>query len=164
MKAIALVLFCAFFAKTNLLAQQFDKIEYYKILKTGTVSEINNEMALLDATSLQGKEAFVGALQMKKAGLLKVPKQKLDNFKKGATKLEMVLSSDTSNVEYRFLRLIIQEHSPRVVKYRSRIEDDAAFIKKSYKALSPEVQKVVIDYSQTSKALKPQDFEPLASL
>ncbi len=160
MKAIVLILFCSFFAKTNLLAQQFNKTEYYAILKTGTVSEINNEMALIDASSLGGKEAFAGTLQMKKAGLLKVPKEKLSNFKKGATKLEMVLRSDTSNVEYRFLRLIIQEHSPRVVKYRSRIEDDAAFIKKNYKALSPEVQKVVIDYSQTSKALKPQDFEP----
>ncbi len=106
------------------------------------------------------KEAFAGTLQMKKAGLLKVPKEKLDNFKRGATKLEMVLRSDTSNVEHRFLRLIIQEHAPKIVKYRSKIDDDATFIKTNYKALSPEVQKILIDYSQTSKALKPQDFEP----
>ncbi len=54
MKAILLVLFCAFFANTNLFAQQFDKTEYYNILKKGSISEINNEIALIDAYSLQG--------------------------------------------------------------------------------------------------------------
>lgn len=160
MKAIVLVLFCTFLAKTNSFAQEFNKTEYYNFLKKGSLSEINNEMAVIDASSLPDKEAFAGALQMKKAGLLKIPKEKLDNFKKGAIKLETVLRADTSNVEHRFLRLMIQEHAPKVVKYRSQIKDDAAFIKKNYKTLSPEVQKVLMDYSQTSKALQPQDFAP----
>jgi hypothetical protein len=163
MKATLLILLFAIagFKNTNAgIFQQFDKISYYTILKNGSITEINNEISLIDASSLKNKDAFIGALMMKKAGLLKVPKEKLSNFKKGATKLETVLRSDTSNVEYRFLRLIIQEHAPKIVKYNKNVSEDAAFIKKHYKELSPEVQKILIDYSQTSKALKPQDYEP----
>jgi hypothetical protein len=140
--------------------QQFDKTVYYQILKSGSIKEINDEISLLDASSIENKDAFTGALMMKKAGLLKIPKEKLHNFKKGTTKLETVLRADTSNVEYRFLRLIIQEHAPKVVKYSKNISEDAAFIKKKYKTLSPDVQRILIDYSQNSKALKPQDFQP----
>jgi hypothetical protein len=163
MKAIVLVLLFAVTAFKNVkaddLLQQFDKTSYYQILKTGSITETNNEISLIDALSLKNKDAFIGALMMKKAGLLKVPKEKLDNFKKGAKKLETVLRSDTSNVEYHFLRLIIQEHAPKIVKYNKNISEDAAFIKKNYKELSSDVQKILIDYSQSSKALKPQDFQ-----
>lgn len=156
-----MLFFSAFgFAKiiASPLAQPFDKTEYYNILKSGSLSEVSHEMDLVNELTLQDKEAFAGALQMKKAGLLKIPKEKLDNFKKGAAKLETVLRSDTSNVEHRFLRLIIQEHAPKVVKYRGNIADDAAFIRNHYKELSPDVQKILIDYSQTSKALMPTDL------
>jgi hypothetical protein len=164
MKAIVLVLLFTATVFKNVkaddLLQQFDKISYYQILKNGSLTEINNEIALIDASSLKNKDAFIGALMMKKAGLLKVAKEKLDNFKKGATKLETILRADTSNVEYHFLRLIIQEHAPKVVKYNKNISEDAAFIKKNYNELPSDVQKILIDYSQTSKALKPQDFQP----
>ncbi|MBV9963412.1 MAG: hypothetical protein JO072_14295 [Parafilimonas sp.] len=142
---------CTFF-------QQFDKTTFYQILKSGGIKEIDNEISLINSSGLKNKDAFIGALQMKKADLLKVPKEKLKTFKEGATKLETVLRSDTSNVEFRFLRLIIQEHAPKVTKYNKNIAEDAAFIKTNYKKLSTDVQKILIDYSQTSKAIKPTDF------
>ncbi len=155
------LLFATFFKHSNIYhaSQEFDKTDFYHVLKSGTSSEIDKELSAIDASSLKDKDAFKGALLMKKAALLKVPKERLDNFKKGATKLETVINTDSSNVEYRFLRLIIQEHAPKVVKYNSKIVTDAAFIKKNYKQLSPDVQKILIDYSQTSKALKPEDFQ-----
>ncbi len=156
---IVLMTFGFSHAKAGTPFQQFDKPTFYRILKSGTIDEINNETSLINASTLKNKDAFIGALQMKKAGLLKVPKEKLKTFKEGATKLETVLRSDTSNVEYRFLRLIIQEHAPKVTKYNKNIAEDAAFIKANYKKLSPDVEKILIDYSQTSKALKPQDFQ-----
>lgn len=145
-------------AKAGCFLQQFDKVAYYHILKSGNTKEINEEISLIDASSLDGKDAFKGALLMKKAGLLKVPKEKLDNFKSGRIKLETAMHNDSSNIEYYFLRLIIQEHAPKVVKYSSQINIDADYIKTNFKNLSPEVQRIVIDYSQTSKALKPDDF------
>lgn len=141
------------------LIQDFDKASYYKILKSGSAKEIDNELSKIDASTLTDKEAFKGALLMKKAGLVDVPKKKLDYFKAGRIKLETVLREDSTNAEYRFLRLIIQEHAPKVVKYSSQLQQDAAFIKKNYKTLSPDIQKIVIDYSTTSKFLKPQDFQ-----
>ncbi len=139
--------------------EQFDKVEYYRIVKSGNISEVEDEIQLVQASASNTKDAFTGTLLMKKAGLLKVPKQKLSAFKSGRIKFETSYRADTSNVEFHFLRLIIQEHAPKVVKYSSNIADDAAFIKKNYKNLSSEVRNILIDYSQTSKALKPQDFE-----
>ena len=163
MKAALLVLLFAAvgFKNTNAgsLIQIFDKASYYKILKSGTAKEIDNEISKIDASALADKEAFKGALLMRKAGLVDVPKKKLDYFKSGRIKLETVLRDDSNNAEYRFLRLIIQEHAPKVVKYNGQLQEDAAFIKKNYKTLSPDIQKIVIDYSQTSKFLKPQDFQ-----
>lgn len=145
--------------KAGFIVKNFDKATYYNILKSGSLEEINDEISLIESSSANGKDAFIGTLLMKKAGLLKVPKQKLDAFKSGRIKFEQVYRADTSNVEYHFLRLIIQEHAPKIVKYSNDINEDAAFIKKNYKVLSPDVQKILIDYSQTSKALKPQDFQ-----
>lgn len=162
MKTFLFVLiFAIFFKHSNVYhaTQEFDKIDFYNVLKSGTAGEIDKELRVIDVSSVKDKDAFKGALLMKKAGLLKVAKEKMDNFKKGASKLEAVIHADSSNVEYRFLRLIIQEHAPKVVKYNSKIATDATFIKKNYKELSPDVQKILIDYSQTSKALKPQDFQ-----
>ena len=160
--ALFVLLFAAVgFKNTNAgsLTQSFDKASYYKILKSGTSKEIDNEISKIEASALADKEAFKGALLMRKAGLVDVPKKKLDYFKSGRIKLETVLRDDSTNAEYRFLRLIIQEHAPKVVKYSSQLQEDAAFIKKNYKTLSPDIQKIIIDYSQTSKFLKPQDFQ-----
>ena len=160
--ALFVLLFAAVgFKNTNAgsLTQSFDKDLYYKILKSGTAKEIDNEISKIEASALADKEAFKGALLMRKAGLVDVPKKKLDYFKSGRIKLETVLRDDSNNAEYRFLRLIIQEHAPKVVKYNGQLQEDAAFIKKNYKTLSPDIQKIIIDYSQTSKFLKPQDFQ-----
>jgi hypothetical protein len=95
---------------------------------------------------------------MKKAGLVAGPKKKLDTFKSGHEKLESVLSKDTTNTELRFLRLIIQENAPKILKYRKEIEKDSENIRKNYKNLPPVVQQAIVNYSKTSKVLKPAYF------
>jgi hypothetical protein len=49
-------------------------------------------------------------------------------FKSGRSKLESAITKDKENTEYRFLRLIIQEHAPRIVKYRNELEKDSKWI------------------------------------
>ena len=144
--------------KVGFFRHDFDKTTYYHVLKKGSIKEINNQISVIDSSSLNNKDAFKGALLMKKAGLAGVPKQKLDYFKSGRIKLETALKEDSSNVEYHFLRLIIQEHAPKAVKYNNQLQEDADFIKKNFKGLPAEVQKIVINYSQTSKYLEPGDF------
>src|SRR5689334_16024460 len=94
----------------------FDKKAFYKVLKSGTVEAINEEIALIQSSIIQNKDAFEGTLLMKKADLVTRPKDKLDIFKKGRIKLETAIKNDSTNTEYRFMRLIIQEHAPKQAK------------------------------------------------
>jgi hypothetical protein len=145
-------------AKSMHLMQDFDRSAFYEVMKSGGIGEINAELALVDSASIKEKEVYIGALLMKKASLVKKPKDKLNFFKAGRIKFETAFLSDSTNVEYHFLRLTIQEHAPKIVKYRGQLENDAHCIKMFFKNLPPVVQQAVIDYSKTSKVLHPEDF------
>ncbi len=140
------------------LIQAFNKSDFYNVMKSGGIEEINNQLVNLGSVSINEKDAYAGALLMKKAGLIKKPKDKLNLFKSGYKKLETELVLDSSNVEYHFLRLSIQEHAPKIVKDHDQLEHDGAYIKKYFKNLSEVVQKAVIDSSKTSNVLNLQDF------
>ncbi len=153
--------FIGVFLQTNAgVTNSFDRKEFYKILKSGTPDDINNEISLVQSSGMLNKDAFEGTLLMKKAGLITVAKQKLQFFKSGRIKLETAISTDSVNVEYRFMRLIIQEHAPKVVKYQAQIETDAGFITKHFKTASPELQQIITDYSKNSKTLSTKDLQP----
>jgi hypothetical protein len=141
------------------LMQNFDKANFYKVLAMGSIEDINTQVTLVEASGIKEKEAYKGTLLMKEASLLQKPKDKLKIFKSGATYLELAIRGDSSNVEYRFLRLTIQEHAPKVVRYHGAINGDSEFIKKHFSKLSPVVQHEVYDYSKTSTFLHPEDFK-----
>lgn len=147
------------FPLTFCVYQNFDRATYYSVLKTGGITEADRELSQIDGCRLPGKEAYRGALLMKKAGLLQKPKDKLEQFKKGRIALETVIQLDSSNPEYRFLRLIIQEHAPKITKYHDQLAADREFVRKHYKELPEEVQRVVRDYSKTSSVLHPGDLD-----
>ncbi len=153
------VLAVAKVVKSMPLLQGFDKSCFYNVMKSGRIAEINTQLAFIDSASIIEKDAYIGALLMRKAGLVKKPKDKLDLFKAGRIKLETALLSDSSNVEYHFLRLSIQEHAPKIVKYYDQLEKDSRYIKQFFKKLSSVVQHAIIDYSKTSKVLHLQDFK-----
>lgn len=146
------------FAKTNPSLQDFDREQFYSVMAAGDLEGINNELALVRAQTFSDKEAYEGALLMRKAGLLKKPEEKLKAFKSGRIKLETALSMNTENGEYRFLRLTIQEHAPRIVKYYREQNSDSEYIKAVFKNLSPVIQTAIRNYSKTSKILRPEDF------
>jgi len=95
---------------------------------------------------------------MKKAGLVTKPADKLKFFKAGRIKLETSLAQDSANGEYHFLRLIIQEHAPRIVKYSADQEKDRQIIHHTFKGLSPAAKQAIIDYSRKSKIVHPEDL------
>jgi hypothetical protein len=141
------------------LQQGFDKTSFYNVMDAGKVADINNELAIVAAISIPEKEAYEGALLMKKAGLLKKAADKLKFFRSGCIKLESALMKDSTNGEYHFLRLTIQEHAPRTVKYFKDIEKDSHYVQNTFKNLSPVIQEAIIDYSKNSKILRPEDFQ-----
>ena len=141
------------------LFQTFDKREFYNILKDGSIAAIDNEITLLSGGTIIERNAYIGTLLMKKANLVSVPKEKINLFKTGRIKLETELASDTSNAEYHFLRLVIEEHAPKIVKYQAKISEDSRHVKQSFKNLSLVVQHAILDYSKTSTILRPEDFK-----
>jgi len=158
-----LVFVCVFLLLTGLVVgnahpQKFEKAEFYAVMKSATLDAINTELEAIKDAPEKERDGYEGALLMRKAGLLKKPKDRLSFFKQGRIKLETALLADPDNTEFHFLRLIIQEHAPKIVKYHSDIEKDKALIIKSFKNLSLAVRHAILDYSENSKVLHKEDF------
>lgn len=140
------------------LQQKFEKTTFYAVMDRGSLEEVNNEIDVVTASSINEKEGYEGALLMRKAGLVARPAEKLKLFKAGRIKLETALLNDKDNVEFHFLRFAVEEHAPKIVKYRTDLEADKQIILKSYKDLSPVVQRAIMDYTKKSKLLQAQDL------
>jgi len=160
-----ITIFLSFFILSNIAVQErqiqqsFDKSAFYKVMASGNLEAINAELAIVLAASIHEKEAYEGALLMRKAGVLKKSAEKLKFFRSGGIKLESALIKDSTNTEYHFLRLTIQEHAPRTVRYFKDLEKDRLYIYNTFKDLSPVIQKAIIDYSRNSKILRLENFQ-----
>jgi len=148
-----LFLWIAGSAKAEIFAQKFDKAAFYEVMALGDVNAINNELDVV-----KGREGYEGALLMRKAGLVKKPKDKLAFFKAGRIKLETALLADNENIEFHFLRLAIEEHAPKIVRYRKDIGKDKELLIKNFKNLSQAVQHAILDYCKNSKVLHKEEF------
>ena len=97
---------------------------------------------------------------MKKADLVKKPAERLKYFKEGRIKLETALLADIDNTEFHFLRLAIEEHAPKIVRYKADIAKDKVLVIKNFSSQSPAVQHAILDYCSNSKVLHREDFSP----
>lgn len=149
-----LFLFSAITVKGNTQKAAFDRSAFYSAMAANNLDAVNTQLSIIKAVTITEKEAYEGALLMKKAGLVNKAKEKLSLFKAGRLKLEASIKKDKGNAEFNFLRLIIQEHAPKVVDYRNDIENDISAIRSNYKTLPPVVQQAINDYSKKSKVLK----------
>ena len=137
--------------------QHFDKARYYEVIGKGSIPLINEELEILKNTAHASKEAYEGALFMKKAGLVKGA-QKLHLFKSGRLKLETSIKEQSDNAELRFLRILIQEHAPKIVNYRGDLEKDREMVKHAFNGLAPVVQKAILDYSKQSAVISEKEL------
>jgi hypothetical protein len=138
--------------------REFDRTAFYKAMASDKLDRIDEQIQVTQDAPFKGKEAFEGCLLMKRSGLIAGANKKLSMFKAGRRKLENSIAADSLNVEFRFLRLIIQEHAPGIVGYRNQLNQDHVFIIKYFKNLRQEVRDAIIDYSKKSRILKPADF------
>lgn len=125
----------------------------------GDIKAVDNELALLKGSEVKGKIGYTGALLMKEADLAKRPKRKLDLFIAGRKLMETALLTDFENTEFHFLRLTVEEHAPKIVRYHSDIQRDKTFIVANFKGLPPVVQKAILDYCRESKVLHVEDLQ-----
>ncbi len=151
---ILLLLFSFGAVKANSKNAAFDKSAFYNAMASDNMEAVNSQLAIIKAASIDEKEAYEGALLMKKAGLVTKAQEKISLFKAGRIKLEAAIKKDKENAEFSFLRLIIQEHAPKIVDYNNNIKTDIAAIRSNYKTLPSVVQLAISDYSKKSKNLK----------
>ena len=127
---------------------------FYRVFETKSIAKVNEEITALDKESPSVfKDAFLGAMLMKKAQFLKTPKEKINVFKKGKMLLESAIKKQPNNAEFRFLRLAIQENCPKILKYNSNINDDAHYIQVNYNRLNSIAKKHIKKYALHSQAL-----------
>jgi hypothetical protein len=131
----------------------------YEVIQSGDTAKINAALAEIEISSVKEKNAYKGTLLMKKSGLIKSGMEKLSVFKQGRKLLEASINQDSSNAEYRFLRLMIQENAPDFLNYHSKKEVDAKMIMDSFARLPVQLREAIKKYSKNSRILKPEDFQ-----
>ncbi len=138
----------------------FNRKELYGALAGESVEAIDQLVVQLKKDNdNQLYKAYIGALSMKRAGLMKVaPGVKLKTFKEGAVMLESIIEENPDNAEYRLLRLIIQENAPRILKYHKNIEEDKNLIVDQFNELDKSLKSEIRNYGKTSEALKDNEI------
>ena len=155
---VAVFLFAAGFMQRSIAQEEFKKSAFYDTMASGDLSAVENQLTVIQASSIANKDGYEGAMLMRKAGLVKGAKKRLDLFKAGRIKLETAIAADNENTEFHFLRLAIEEHAPKIVKYHNDIDKDKAIVQKNFKSLSPSVQHAILDYSKKSKVLHAEEL------
>jgi hypothetical protein len=133
---------------------QFSRPDFYKAMEEDNKELVKAQLKELKSAPPELKDAFMGTMIMKQAGFGGAAATKLHLFKEGHKMLETAIRQNPGNAEFRFLRLMIQEHAPGVLGYKNDIQKDSEFIRKSYKSLPEEVQHAIADYNKKSKLLK----------
>ncbi len=137
-----------------LLLASFSKSEYFKVIQGKDAKAIQKLITTLDqSTASSDRTAYLGAMTMKSATLKETPKEKLEVFKKGKDLLEKAITANKKNTEYRFLRLMIQENAPKILKYSSNKTEDALWIKEHYTSCSSEIIQAIKNYAARSVVL-----------
>ncbi len=91
--------------------------------------------------------AYKGATATLNAKHSKGIKQKKSFFKEGVDYLEFSIEKAPKNIEIRCLRLSVQEHSPKILKYKKNIEEDKQFLLDNFKTTTDKaIKKFVKDY------------------
>ena len=136
------------------VAQKIDKSDFYEALESNSESKISAKIAALEKlNSSKDKDAYIGALTMKRSKFMKTPKEKTTVFRTGRDMLENSINKAPNNGEYRFLRLIIQENSPKILKYSHDIQKDVEIINDTFNSLDPTLKRVIKNYAAESKHL-----------
>lgn len=76
----------------------------------------------------------------------------------GVSYVEYAIEKEPNNIEVRFIRLGIQENTPKLLKYKSNIEEDKQFILKQFKNISSSnLRNHIKDYILQSKAFSDEE-------
>ncbi|EGV42884.2 hypothetical protein BZARG_2026 [Bizionia argentinensis JUB59] len=92
------------------------------------VDDFFNSMQSVTRTEDMELVAYKGAAIALKARNAKTLKDKKTGFIEGVSYIEFAIETEPNNIESRFIRLGIQENTPKLLKYKADIDRDKAFI------------------------------------
>lgn len=134
------------------------RLEYPKAVENVEIfTKFDGELAKVNSLSKAVLLAYKGAAYTLKAKFAKERKDKKEFFREGASLLESAVKADPENIEIRYIRLSVQENTPKVLKYNKDIEEDKEFVLKNYATISSKELKGIIK----EFALKSDTFSDL---
>lgn len=93
-----------------------------------TENELDAFIAMCDSISKDKAIPYQASAIMRKAEFVFMPGSKLKYFKAGRNMLEDYVNDHPSDVEARYVRLIVQSRVPQFLGYHSNFDDDLAFV------------------------------------
>ena len=152
MKNIFILLFFIYFF-VNAQDLQEIRTQYPKAFESEEMTEkLEGELIKMNTSSKAILQAYKGAITTLKAKFTRSKKDKKEFFKEGVALIENAVKADPENIEIRYLRLSVQENSPRFLGYHKNIEADKEFILKNYaNTSSKELKDVIKDFVMGSQ-------------
>ncbi|MFT3739428.1 MAG: hypothetical protein QM786_11770 [Breznakibacter sp.] len=128
---------------------------FYNVLNNASKERVGILLAEFEGIETPSSKikVYTGALYIRMAGFLTIPARRLDSFKKGKELIEKEIKNDPENVEYRFVRLIMQEQVPPMLHYDMNREEDKTLILKMFENLDAGLKQEIIKYAKHSSVL-----------
>lgn len=131
----------------GLALTSFDKSAFYQSLKSESLEEIQLQIEKIDEVKDRNIDAYKGTLLIKMSKYLSAPKDKLTSFNRGKALLESAIKAYPKNVEYRFLRLTIQENCPKMLNYNQNIQEDKELVLQHFNEVDATTKKAITTYA-----------------
>lgn len=90
--------------------------------------------------------AYLGAANMLMANHYFFPTSKYNAFVKGRKLLEGAVAEDSSSPEVRYLRFVNQVETPKILRYKSNLDEDLKIIIDGYGAMDDDLKRRVEAY------------------
>jgi len=157
MKSLYIII-CLFFT-TSSFCFAIDRKDFYPIFSFGNLTQVNQCIETFKKAKPSSiNNVYIGAMLIKKADLEFFPTDKLEYFKAGYTMLEKEIKAHPENIEYRFIRLTIQETAPSILGYNQNIQEDKKLVVQNFYKLDTSLQFYIKEYCKQSKILTLKDL------
>ncbi|RTY93938.1 hypothetical protein [Flavobacterium sp. GT3R68] len=106
-------------------------------------------------------QAYKGAAIALKSRYATDAKTKKKLFIEGVKGVELALKNNPNNAEIRLIRLSIQEHTPKILKYKAQINEDKKILLDSFEQQTPALKAYIKKYAHQSKVFSEQEKQAL---
>ncbi|MGY8988425.1 MAG: hypothetical protein ACKVG7_07690 [Flavobacteriales bacterium] len=137
-----------------------NKTEFYSYFKSNDKKSIAVGIKFIsNMPDSNIKNAYLGTLIIKSAQYSKLVSDKLKIFKKGKSLLDNAIKEDPSNIEFRFLRFVLQESCPALLHYKTNLKEDKLLICEKHNTLELTVKNEINSYCIDSALLSIEDLK-----